>query len=68
MHHDLIVFAEDRGGLPSSTQHLIKQLAKTRKVIWINSIGLRQPTFTLRDIKRAFNKLIASSSRPTPPR
>lgn len=60
MHHDLIVFAEDWGGLPSSTQHLIKQLAKTRKVIWINSIGLRQPTFTLRDIKRAFNKLIAT--------
>jgi len=60
MTHDLIVFAEDWGALPSSTQHLIKQLARTRKVIWINSIGLRQPTLTIRDIKRLWNKLTAS--------
>lgn len=56
MMHDLIVFAEDWGSLPSSTQHLIKQLAKTRKVVWINSIGLRQPTFTFRDFKRIWHK------------
>lgn len=60
MKHDLIVFAEDWGGLPSSTQHLIKQLAKTRTVVWINSIGLRQPTLNLRDIKRLWHKLSAS--------
>jgi len=59
MTHDLIVFAEDWGGLPSSTQHLIKQLSKTRKVVWINSIGLRQPTFTFRDLKRVWHKLNA---------
>jgi len=62
MTHDLIVFAEDWGGLPSSTQHLIKQLATTRKVVWINSIGLRQPTFTIRDFKRVFYKLSATLS------
>ncbi|MCP4322947.1 MAG: glycosyltransferase family 1 protein [Psychromonas sp.] len=60
MSHDLIVFAEDWGALPSSTQHLIKQLAKTRKVVWINSIGLRQPTLSLRDVKRLWDKLTAS--------
>ena len=59
MNHDLIVFAEDWGALPSSTQHLIKQLAKSRKVVWINSIGLRQPTLSLRDVKRLWNKLTA---------
>lgn len=57
MKHDLIVFGEDWGGLPSSTQHLIKQLSLTRKVIWINSIGLRQPNWSLHDIKRAWHKL-----------
>ncbi|MBL1277912.1 MAG: glycosyltransferase [Ectothiorhodospiraceae bacterium] len=57
MKHDLIVFAEDWGGLPSSTQHLISHLAKQRKVVWVNSIGLRRPTFGWRDIKRALNKL-----------
>lgn len=60
MHHDLIVFGEDWQGLPSSTQHLIKQLANTRKIVWINSIGLRQPSFTVQDIKRLWNKLTAS--------
>ncbi|PKG37910.1 glycosyltransferase [Psychromonas sp. Urea-02u-13] len=60
MHHDLIVFAEDWQGLPSSTQHLIKQLATTRKVVWINSIGLRQPTLNWQDAKRLWMKLSAS--------
>ena len=60
MMHDLIVFGEDWGGLPSSTQCLVAQLAKTRKIVWINSIGLRQPTPEWRDIKRAWNKLTAN--------
>ncbi len=57
MKHDLIVFGEDWGGLPSSTQHLITHLAKQRKIVWVNSIGLRRPTFGWHDIKRALNKL-----------
>ncbi|ATF09429.1 glycosyltransferase family protein [Candidatus Enterovibrio altilux] len=58
MNRDLIVFGEDWGGLPSSTQHLIQHLAPQRKVIWINSIGLRQPRLSFHDIKRAWYKLI----------
>ncbi len=53
----LIVFAEDWGALPSSTQHLIKRVAKTRSVIWVNSIGLRKPRLSIYDVKRALNKL-----------
>jgi len=60
MTHDLIVFGEDWGGLPSSTQHLINQLAKQRKIVWVNSIGLRQPTFSLKDIKRALIKIFGN--------
>lgn len=55
---DLIVFGEDFGGLPSSTQHLVTRLAKNRKVLWVNSIGLRQPKFNHHDMVRAFNKLL----------
>lgn len=55
---DLIVFGEDLGGLPSSTQHLISRLAKDRKVVWVNSIGLRQPKWNTKDLKRVCNKLI----------
>lgn len=54
---DLIVFAEDFGGLPSSTQHLVKYMAKDRKVLWVNSIGLRQPKLSFRDGKRVIKKL-----------
>jgi len=62
MTHDLIVFGEDWGGLPSSTQHLIHQLAKQHKIVWVNSIGLRRLTFGLHDIKRAWYKLIGSTT------
>lgn len=55
---DLIVFGEDFGGLPSSTQHLITRLADDRKVLWVNSIGLRQPRLNIHDIKRALGKLV----------
>lgn len=60
---DLIVFGEDFGGLPSSTQHLVKHLAKERKVIWVNSIGLRQPRLNQHDIQRAFSKLMGHSKQ-----
>ncbi|WP_407334214.1 glycosyltransferase [Enterovibrio sp. 27052020O] len=57
MKRDLIVFGEDWGGLPSSTQHLIRRLSQDRKVIWVNSIGLRRPTLTINDCKRAWQKI-----------
>lgn len=60
MNRDLIVFAEDWGALPSSSQHLVKHLAQTRNVLWVNSIGLRQPTFSAHDIKRVWQKLLCS--------
>ncbi len=61
MSRDLIVFGEDWGGLPSSTQHLIRCISQQRKIVWVNSIGLRRPTFTLRDAKRVWHKLTAKS-------
>ncbi|MFM2590013.1 glycosyltransferase family 1 protein [Vibrio sp. TBV020] len=69
---DLIVFGEDFGGLPSSTQHLVTRLAKQRRILWVNSIGLRQPKFNLHDLRRAINKLFGKgkngyqSSEQTP--
>ena len=66
---DLIVFGEDWGGLPSSTQHLIGHLMKDHRVIWINSIGMRSPRPSWQDFKRLFQKLgnILSSSRQAQP-
>ena len=65
MARDIIVFGEDWGGLPSSTQHLIKCLAPGRKILWVNSIGLRRPQLNIYDVKRAFAKLAKGVKKST---
>jgi glycosyltransferase involved in cell wall biosynthesis len=53
----LIVFGEDWGAHPSSTQHLAACLAAGRRVLWVNSIGLRRPRLTAADASRAARKV-----------
>jgi glycosyltransferase involved in cell wall biosynthesis len=65
MTRDLVVFAEDFGRHPASTEHLVRRLAETRKVVWMNSIGMRTPKFSRTDINRAFEKLGHLARRPT---
>ncbi len=60
----LIVFGEDWGSHPSSTQHIVKILNQTRPVIWLNSIGLRKPKLSFSDLTRAFNKVISFIVNP----
>ncbi len=57
MARDLIVFGEDWGAHPSSTQHRVRLLAQDRGVLWVNSLGLRRPRLTARDLGRAWRKL-----------
>ncbi len=57
MIRDLVVFAEDFGRHPASTEHLIRRLALTRKVVWMNSIGMRRPRLSLNDARRAMEKV-----------
>lgn len=52
----LVVFGEDWGGLPSSTQHLIRGLESNHAILWINSLGLRRPRLTRHDLLRLWNK------------
>lgn len=61
MSNDLVVFGEDWGAHPSSTQHIVSRLALDRQVLWINSIGLRHPRFQARDVLRIAKKLRAMS-------
>lgn len=63
MSHDMIVFGEDWGAHPSSTQHLIRQFLPHRKVIWVNSLGLRAPRLGMRDGMRMLRKLGDLASR-----
>lgn len=61
MSNDLVVFGEDWGAHPSSTQHIVSLLALDRQVLWINSIGLRRPRLQARDFSRIIGKLSAMS-------
>lgn len=58
----LIVFAEDWGRHPSSTQHLVSRLAADRDVIWVNSIGMRRPRIDRKDFRRAAAKIAAMAA------
>jgi glycosyltransferase involved in cell wall biosynthesis len=68
MPRDIVAFAEDWGGLPSSTQHIVGRLARDRDVLWINSIGMRRPRFNRRDASRLITKIshLAPSREPHP--
>lgn len=54
---EMIVFGEDWGAHPTSTQHLIKRLMPDHDIVWVNSLGLRRPKINARDFKRACSKV-----------
>ncbi len=64
MNPDMIVFGEDWGRHPSSTQHLMQQLAVSTKIIWVNSLGLRRPRFNSADWKRLKSKATSALQMP----
>ncbi len=63
---DFVVFGEDWGGLPSSTQHLVRNFLTTEQVMWINSIGLRRPRVSFSDFRRIVRKLKMSFHKQAP--
>ncbi len=65
MSKSMLVFAEDWGGHPSSSQHLIKGLIEqySYPVNWVNSIGLRQPRIGVRDLRRVLQKLVSRGAK-----
>jgi len=55
--HDIICFSSDWRQDPLSKHHIMSRLAKNNRVLWINSIGMRNPTATGKDLAKAFNKV-----------
>ncbi len=54
---DIICFSNDWDSDPLSKKHIMLRLAKRNRVLWINSIGNRRPTASVRDFKRVIKKL-----------
>ena len=57
--HNIICFSNDWDGDPLSKKHIMRRLARKNRVLWVNSIGNRNPTASARDFRRAFGKLKA---------
>lgn len=59
----LLVFSDDWGRHPSSSQHLVRRLLRDRQVFWVNTIGTRPFRPDLRTASRVLEKL-SRWSRP----
>ena len=54
----IIAFAKDWHEDPTSNHHVLRELAKTRRVLWLNSIGTRTPKLSSgRDLGKIRRKL-----------
>ena len=54
---DIICFANDWDSDPLSKKHIMTRLARRNRVLWVNSIGTRNPQASTRDLRRAAEKL-----------
>lgn len=52
-----IVFSDDWGEHPSSCQHIFRHIAREHRVLWVNTIGMRNPRLNGRDLTKAGYKL-----------
>lgn len=54
---DIVCFSNDWDGDPLSKTHIMRILARTNRVLWVNSLGNRAPRATSSDAARAWKKL-----------
>lgn len=51
-----LVFSDDWGEHPSSCQHIFKYIGRDYRVLWVNTIGMRNMQLTRRDLEKAIVK------------
>ena len=54
----IIAFAKDWQSDHTSNHHVLRELAKTRRVLWLNSIATRTPKLSVRDLGTIRRKLL----------
>jgi glycosyltransferase involved in cell wall biosynthesis len=57
--YDIICFSNDWDGDPLSKKHIMTRLARRNRVLWVNSIGNRNPTASVKDARRVAKKIKA---------
>ena len=57
--YDIICFSNDWEGDPLSKKHIMTRLARRNRILWVNSIGNRNPTASVKDARRVAKKLKA---------
>lgn len=60
----LVVFGDDWGRHTSTIQHVVQRIIPRFPVIWLNSIGHRNPRLTVYDLRRAAAKAMAMVRSP----
>ena len=60
---DIIIFSDDRSGIPTSSMHLAEGLTQWGRVFWLNTYT-RMPVFSGRDVVKAF-RVLTGRSRPS---
>lgn len=61
---DILVFSDDWGRHPFSCQHIMQHLLPNNKVLWVNTVGMRRPRLTIKDLKRSVQKLRSFTAKP----
>ncbi len=56
-NRDFIVFSDEWGRHPFSCQHIMSRFLPENRLLWVNTIGMRNPNLTLYDLKRSFEKI-----------
>jgi len=64
---DIVCFSHDWTGDPLSKTHFMRLLAQDNRVLWVNSLGVRPPSASRADLKRAIQKLLAATRRIASP-
>ncbi len=54
---DMVFVGGDFARHPSSAEHLLRRFLPGNSLIWVETIGMRRPTFSLFDLKRAAEKV-----------
>ncbi|HVK89360.1 MAG TPA: glycosyltransferase [Kofleriaceae bacterium] len=64
MGRPIIAFSKDWHEDPTSNHHVLRELAKTRRVVWLNSLSTRTPSMSSRDLAKIKRKLLEFTVGP----